>query len=249
MKKIIWLTAVLLTGWINNGLCGEQNVVAQTKHVPPYKDICEAAKTGTVQDVETFVKNGLDINTKCYWGLTPLHQAVRYNTNTEVVTYLLNNGADVNAKDDYGITPLHNAIDCRSSTTVIKLLIDKGADVNAKTGSIIDALKSLIVNASSEEFFDNILLFIAIMNNGNEDILTHLIEIRDAEVINTEQLGITPLHIAIVCFNKEALEYLIEKGADVNAVDGSAKTPLDYADTDEKKNVLRKAGAKSRKEL
>jgi len=44
------------------------------------------------------------------------------------------------------------------------------------------------------------------------------------------------------------LEYLISEGADVNAkTDGS--TPLDVADTEKKKAIIRAAGGKSGREL
>jgi len=39
----------------------------------------------------------------------------------------------------------------------------------------------------------------------------------------------------------ETPAYLISQGADVNAKDNEGKTPLDCADTEEKKEVLRKA--------
>ena len=52
----------------------------------------------------------------------------------------------------------------------------------------------------------------------------------------------TPLHgAAHNNSNVEVLKYLISQGTDVNARTGEGKTPLDAADTDEKKHILREA--------
>ena len=56
---------------------------------PPtcFKDIFEAARNGTVRDVEHFVKNHVDINAKDREGWTALHMAARYNSNVDVLKY------------------------------------------------------------------------------------------------------------------------------------------------------------------
>ena len=52
----------------------------------------------------------------------------------------------------------------------------------------------------------------------------------------------TPLHTAAKWNpHVEVVKYLIERGANVHAENKDGKTPLDVADTDEKKSVLQDA--------
>ena len=71
------------------------------------KDIFEAAKTGTVEDMKYYIETqGVDVNTKDDKGLTPLHYVAGHNPNVEVAKYLIEHGADIRAKGDSGYTPL-----------------------------------------------------------------------------------------------------------------------------------------------
>ena len=71
-----------------------------------YKDIFEAAKTGTVEDVKYYIETlGVDVNTKDEKGLTPLHYVAGHNPNVEVAKYLIEHGADINIKCNSGYTP------------------------------------------------------------------------------------------------------------------------------------------------
>lgn len=62
--------------------------------------------------------------------------------------------------------------------------------------------------------------------------------------------GSTTLHRVAVLGQTKIIRELLQKGADVNALDASGKTPLDYAVGHQKAEyVLRKAGGKKAKEL
>jgi hypothetical protein len=72
------------------------------------------------------VSRGLDINTKDYYGRTPLFlQMQRGNA-----ALFIELGADVNAKAKYGDTPLHFAVDYGTADSV-KLLLEHGAALEA----------------------------------------------------------------------------------------------------------------------
>jgi ankyrin repeat protein len=65
-----------------------------------------------------------------------------------------------------------------------------------------------------------------------------------ADIHATDNIGRTPLHLATGHNTSlKKLQYLVSTGADVNAKDDCGKIPLDYADTEDKKHVLREAMA------
>jgi hypothetical protein len=66
--------------------------------VPPVSSFAEAARRGTVDDVRNFINRGERINRTGNPIWTPLSNAVRYNSDVEVVKFLLSQGANVNQK-------------------------------------------------------------------------------------------------------------------------------------------------------
>lgn len=72
-----------------------------------------------------------------------------------------------------------------------------------------------------------------------------------ADIDAFDNLGYTPLLIAVFFFQIKAVEYLCEKGANVNLCKKGAYTPLDmaYMYCEDAIKVLRKNGAKRYDEL
>lgn len=75
--------------------------------------------------VEEFLKFGVDVkeptdhSSMCFYGCSPLHLALRYQSTDDtsrlkIVDRLIENGADVDAEDAHGKRPLHIAADCYS---------------------------------------------------------------------------------------------------------------------------------------
>jgi len=79
----------------------------------------------------------------------------------------------------------------------------------------------------------------AAANNSNLEVLQYLI-LKGANVNAKQNNGVTPLHAAAYNnSNVKVLEYLISQGTDVNAKINDGFTALDFANTEEKKRILR----------
>ena len=126
----------------------------------------------------------------------------------EVVEALLNNGADPNVVDRWSETPLDGAMKYHK-TDMAKYLVSKGG----KTGDI-KATSLLLINAVSEQDMDTIKIILEIGHDPN--------------VADYDKR--TPLHIAVAIGNLEIAQMLIEKGADVHALDRFGGSPLTDAE-------------------
>ena len=104
----------------------------------------------------------------------------------------------------------------------IKSLIEQGVNVNTKDVSGYTPLHTAA-------------------HKSPLDIMQYLIA-NGANVNAKTNDGWTPLHtVALVCKNVEILQYLISAGADVHAKNNVGTIPLDYAKTEETKQILREA--------
>ncbi len=88
---------------------------------------------GDIDQVQSLLSKGADINLADRMRWTPLHIAV-LNRRQDIVELLVNKGANLNLTNNRGQTPLHVAVDS-GQKEIVELLITKGADVNIMTGS------------------------------------------------------------------------------------------------------------------
>jgi ankyrin repeat protein len=155
---------------------------------------------------EMLVRNGADVNAIDKQGRTPLADAVKFG-DAKTVEFLLKNGADVNTRDTDGKTPLHLVNDIvadRSTpgqiTKITEMLIRGGADVNARD-----------YKQQTPLFFSRLDCMVLLIAGG-------------ADVNARGEKGKTP----IFCVkSQKCLETLIEKGADIQAVDMEGKRYCD----------------------
>jgi ankyrin repeat protein len=157
---------------------------------------------------------------------TPLHSAISHNPNAEVMKYLISQVANVNAKNHGGTTSLHSAAFNRS-VEILEVLVSQGADVNAK----MSPQRVTSTNSNVKELV-----------SGAKGLVSDV----DGYAYNHIAFGSTALHVAARNNPSiEVLAYLISKGAIVDARDDNGRTPLDVANTEEKREILRTTGGRS----
>ncbi|MBC8468650.1 MAG: ankyrin repeat domain-containing protein [Planctomycetes bacterium] len=88
----------------------------------------DAVRNGDINQVQSLLSQGADVNLKNRMSWTPLHTAVQ-NRRQEIVELLVTKGADLNATNNRQQTPLYVAVN-NSQKEIVELLISKGADVN-----------------------------------------------------------------------------------------------------------------------
>jgi len=185
---------------------------------------CVAAKNGQQESVAALIGEGVEVNARNGAGASVLHYAA-YAGHQKLAEWLLKQGADVNLADVDGYRPLHVAVLHRRSD-LVRLLADKGADLEARK----DDGNTCLMDAS---------------HFGDRDIVAVLLEKGASINARSESTGRTALHHALG--QDAVLRLLIERGADLNAEDGSGLTPLSLAvrrGLSDAADVLRQHGAR-----
>ena len=195
--------------------------------------IC-AITSNKPEPVKFLIDHGAYINLSDTSGATPLLNAIA-NYNYDIIKLLINAGADVNICDRFNSSPLYHCVvnsgdlvffndyifkdnkkdkptkkeeeDNNNKLEIIGLLIDKGADMNhLNDDGVSPILQSIIDN--------NLHIFDLFVKKGF-DINSY---------IGTAEN--TPLNICIVNKNPLFIDYLLEKGADINKPDKEGFLPI-----------------------
>ncbi len=194
-----------------------------------------AIEQGNMEHVVFYAQAGADINAEDMEGNTPLSRALE-NSAIDMLKTLVT-PKNILSKDSAGNTPLHIAILKDSPFEYVKYLIDSGADVNARNKNG-DSILYLTVTKNKKDVGDLLLskgadifatntennspLRIALTNGGQvQDWL-----ITSRTLNTTDGSGNTPLHYAAEWKLNEALSGLIQKGANVNAVNANGESAL-----------------------
>jgi ankyrin repeat protein len=211
--------------------------------------LCHVVRRGHVSEVSFLLKNGADPNATgfdfldenivmrminddyCVCSYTPLCKAIRKGYR-KITKLLLQNGADPN-KENNSFTPLDRAayFYCRKDKKIglelIELLLENGADPNrgnqCHSSAIIFPLH--IVSA----YGDDPAVIFMLLNAG-------------ANIGEKRAGGNEPLHDAAEQGNDKQMKALIERGADVNALNEFQQTPLDLLIA--YRNQLRRAASR-----
>src|SRR5262245_5060151 len=153
--------------------------------------ICLALGAGSA-----FAQGGTDVNQRAVDGSTPLQWAV-YHDDVAEVRRLLKAGANVSLANNYGATPMSLAAEV-GNAEIIKLLLEAGADVESPNPDGQTAL-------------------LAVARTGNVPAAELLVK-HGAKVDAREKWGgQTALMWASARRQPQMMQFLISKGADVNA--------------------------------
>ena len=174
-------------------------------------EFCGLCETGTLEQVETAIRNGADVNARNDDGETALMLAAGYN-GPEVVSALLRAGADVNAHnaDVGGSTALIYAATTNiANPKVFSILLEAGAEVDAKYKNGETALIRAAPSATPE--------VLSVLLNAGADVNAQTRE------------GGSALMGAAQWNKPEAITLLIEAGAYVNLLSKNGRTALDAA--------------------
>lgn len=181
-----------------------------------------------------------DINHQFEFDKTALHYAAGKGC-IEIVELLLEKGANVNAEDKNSLSPLSVALR-NGHKTVVNALIEHGADAPRVLGQEIEKGVSVTVDwvrnrirgkriprLRNEHQYTTALHSAA--HRGKTELLKLIVELWKVDVNMTDgAVGrLTALHQAAERGHRDAVEFLLDNGVDINArkIDGS--TPLHLA--------------------
>ena len=172
-----------------------------TAHAAGDVALIDAVRAGDSAVVRSLLKQKVAVNAAAPDGMTALHWAA-YEDQPDMVTMLLAAGANAKAASRSGITPLEIAAE-NGNPVIVERLLRAGADPNAAASG----QTSLHVAA----------------HTGNVAV-AKLLLIRGAVVDARERwFSETPLMLAAAGSHSAMVKYLIEAGADVNAVAAVSK--------------------------
>jgi ankyrin repeat protein len=174
-----------------------------------------ACLQGNMAMMKLLKDSGADINKLSASGFHPIHGAV-YNDHTNIIEELLKFGISIDTKSTSGYTPLQYYCELAGNKLeLVQFLLAKGAGLNCVQG-------------------DNIkpLLYSAVISN-NIELVGFLISQKGLDVNCQTTDKISPLYCSMGYHGQpikmEMVEFLVNKGADVNHAVYDGDTPMHMA--------------------
>lgn len=159
------------------------------------------------------IQHGLNIGYKnnksgCNLLHESIHSTLYKSDEVEISEILINYGVPVDELNTDGFSPLHCAI-FKQNYELISFLIKSGADVNKRT------------------FLLESPLCLAVKYGDRLDIIDLLLS-SGAEINTKNKFESTALHSACYYSKNKMISSLVQKGADLSAVDRRGMIPIDY---------------------
>ncbi|CAB0041466.1 unnamed protein product [Trichogramma brassicae] len=168
---------------------------------------------------KALLRNGANPNLANSKGMTPLHIICKREDDDNLVNLLFKTcdenqtEVQVNAQDKSGKTPLHTAL-FRGRGNLAELLLRRGADPNLANGDGLTPLHVIFERSSECDALAR--LFFKINDQMNKTV----------EVNVRDDLGKSPLHLALSGRHRSLVQFLLRYGADPNKPDVEGLTPL-----------------------
>ena len=166
------------------------------------KQLHEACCRGQLATIRQLLDGGVPVDALCAVGRTPLHTAITFKQR-ESAKLLLDRGANVEAVY-FGWTPLHHAVWVAVSEDIAGLLLDRGASAHA----VSEGPGSTTLHCAA--YIGCIIIMGRLIDMGVS------VDVRNNN-------GQTPLMLASKDKKKEAVEFLLGRGAAINAQDNDGE--------------------------
>ena len=181
--------------------------------------LSHAAGSGQSHIVKLLLDRQADIETRDRGGLTPLMHAVAKNQGSSVAV-LLQHNANVEAKNKAGETAMSRA-----------LVIHEDDSVTIMWGVFGPLLEHGATMRSNHRV--DVIVLLDAARRGEISVLRFLLERKGLSIeskgIIRRANDLTPLHQAAMSGQKGMVEFLLERNANIEAVDGERNTPLLWA--------------------
>lgn len=184
-----------------------------------------AAGYNRLNVVELLLSRNADVSAKDKGGLQALHNSCSYG-HLEVAQLLIKHKANVNATDLWKFTPLMEAA-AKGKIEIVKLLLANGADKDKKNRDGNRAID--MVKEGDQDILDLLMGEAAILDAAKKGDLNRLLKLVTPDNVNCRDSSgrhSSPLHLAAGYNNIECTQFLLDKGADVNATDKGGLIPL-----------------------
>ena len=184
-----------------------------------------AARTQTPQVIEAILDKGATIDVHDKFGLTPLMNAVSHGK-LENVKYLLQRGADATWRPARGESVLELAV-ANERLEIVEALLDHGVDVNTSDRNGGNVLLTAIMIDNDRMHMGGVELVQVVdaPSEAKPKIMQLLVD-RGIQIDARHVDGATNLHTACTLGELDSVRFLLDAGADPNAMDDAYRKPL-----------------------
>jgi ankyrin repeat protein len=199
----------------------------------------EACKSNRIEVVELILSRGVDVNTIENASWTPIQVACAEKVSILIIKLLIRHGCKVLDRDIDGHCLTHRAYLHGCRIPVIELFLSKGVHIDEVDGSA----RTLLFNACIKDDTDmvawllskgaNIYIgdgrfnpFTFSVYQGLTDMVRLLLWERQ---VNEDRMFSSAFHIACMNSDSDMIAFLLQSGADVNAIDEKGRYPIEYA--------------------
>ena len=201
------------------------------------------------EGIKYLLEHGADPNRMTGWSFTAFHQAVRRDNSLRNIEMMLDHGADPTVRTRLDNTSAVSMAARRGRGDVLDLFERRGVQIKLSDPDRLisacarnDGATVLSIAEGTPWVVEDLLteggaLLARFAGNGNTDGLRHLLHLGvNVAALDDEgdpyfdvARGSTALHAAAWRARHEAVRFLIERGAPVNALDGKGRTAMALA--------------------